>query len=142
MTTASAKEKEKKTEQVKQKGMQPNAEEVVAIESNAESNSDLIIHESAEETSKESAVAEQARPSGSADSSAVPFATGVKTPMEVQSEEGEVEKGAMGELNVPTPESEMAMAELSSPTPTIISIYSTVVSSSHCPFLSKRSMLH
>ena len=105
---------------------------MVELEWDAEFNSALVIDPRADQAEKDSAAVEEAVQLGRANTSAVPSATGVDTPMEVQGEE-EAETGEMAMLNVLTPESEMAMEAVSSPTPTHISIYLTVVSSPKPP---------
>ena len=92
------------------------------------SNSALLINDSAEEASKETAATGQAMQSMSATTRAVAFATGVEAPMDVGGEEG-FETEETSELSVRTPELESKMA-MSSHTPTPFSIFSTVVSSS------------
>ena len=90
---------------------------MIAIESDAESNSGLMIDEPTEGTPKQSV--EQAMQSASADLSATPLVTGVQAPMEV-GEEG-IETAEALEFSAATPESESAMV-VSSSTPTPISI--------------------
>ena len=99
------------------------------VESDAESNSALVIDELAEETSKESVTTGQAEQSGRADTGAVQLPKdGEASTDVVEDEEMKNEEGA--ELSAPTSEKQSVMAVVSSLTPTPISIYSTVLSSS------------
>ena len=70
---------------------QLDAEEVLAIESDVESNTGLVFDEPAKEIPKQSAGSGQKLQSPSADTSATPFSTGVQVPMEVKDEEMEAE---------------------------------------------------
>ena len=92
-------------------------------------NSSLLIFEPAEEVSKDSVAIAQAMQSGSADISALSLSTGVEAPMALGGEE-ETETEEPTEMSATTPEIQSAMAVVSYPTHTHISIYYIVVSSS------------
>ena len=101
---------------------------MVHIESDAESNSGLIIDEPAKGKPKQSAEMRPATQSASPDTSATALVTGAQAPREVEQEEEEMEVGGEAEASTPTLE-ESAKAVVSLPTPTPIPIYTTVVSS-------------
>ena len=100
---------------------------MLAIESEAESNSGLRSDEPAEGMAKRSAGTGPTVQAASANTRATPLAKNVPTPMEVQGEE-EVETEVAMEISTPTLE-ELASAVPSSATPATITIYSTIVSS-------------
>ena len=98
MVMVGAKEKGTESEQEKQKEKQSNVEQVVAIESDAESDTCLMIDEPAKEILQQSAGTEQVMQSASANAGATPLAMGESTPNEVQGEE-EVEMGVAMETS-------------------------------------------
>ena len=100
-----AKEKEEGGERGKQKERKIDVEEGLAIESDAESNSGLIIDEPPTETAKDIAASEQALQSPSADPSPTQFATGAEAPIEELGEEEQMEMEAAMDLNLRRPES-------------------------------------
>ena len=88
--------KEEGSEQKWQKEKNIDSVEVVAIESDVESNSGLVIDEPPEEMLKQSTGTEQAMQSASADPSATLLATGLQPPMDVEQKEAEMETGEVG----------------------------------------------
>ena len=81
--------KEKKKGEAKQKEKQLNEEEVVAIESDVESDAEFVIDEQLESTTEQSAGTGPAVQSTSANPSATSVDADARTPMEVE-EEAEV----------------------------------------------------
>ena len=80
------------------------AAEGLHIESDAESDTGLMSAEPATEIPKQNAGMELAMQLASADTSAIPMATGLQTPMDVQGEEEAMETEVALDLNVPTAE--------------------------------------
>ena len=74
MATACEEEKQKESDKAKQKEEHPDMEEVVEVESDAESNSVLVIDDPAAGVAKDSAGPGSVLESGSSDPSAVPLA--------------------------------------------------------------------
>ena len=80
------------------------------VESDAESDTGLMIDDPAKEILQQSAGKGQAVQLISTNTSVTLLATGVPTPMDLQGEEEEMETEAALDVNVPTLESDMATA--------------------------------